>query len=459
MAVTLTGTGGLFTRLGKIGASLNNVNGFRAGTAPASATTWGSGGPAIDCIDVNADEIEAQYASSRQELVDALYTNRDGLKSAMGSWQSYLRTLARSTLIQMVDDDTTLESKSVSNAMAALIEQMEDDSDSVDASATAASSAAGASNNGDGVVAVTVKGGDGVAREYLFAETIAVKCTSDSQTGSATEGSETFTVAGDRIVADPLSHLWPGGSGASTTLTANDASSTSQLVTNGDFEDFTTNTPDGWTVAVGAAGTDIFAAGSGDAYEGSNGLELTGTGGAPLSEIYQSVTLEPNTVYHFNCYVKKSASLAAGVLQIDLHDGSSVIADDASTNNAATIAHGTVTTSFASFSGTFITPRVLPSTTRVRVKITTALTSGESLFVDHLCLVKAKELYTGGPYATCFSGATKFIKDDKFTITVTNGLEGGFQQLFDRLFDMRALGLQLPSDSGGSETINDNLIA
>ena len=459
MTVTLTGTGGLFTRLGKIQGSINNVNGFRGDDAPASATTWGSGGPEISCLDDSADGIDAQYASARQDLADGLYTARSSLKSSMSVWQSYLRDLARRTLVEMVNDDTALDAKTVQNAMTELITQMEDNSDSVDANSVAASSAAGGSNNGDGVVVVSVKGGTGLSREHVFAETLTVRCTSDSQTGGATEGSETFSVTGDGIEGDTLSQDWPRGSGASTSLTAQDASSTSQLVTNGDFEDFTSNAPDDWTIAVGAAATDIFAAGSGDAYEGSNGLEFTGTGAAPLSEIYQSVTLKPNTVYMFNCYVKKSASLAAGVLRIDLHDGSSTIADDQSTDNAATIAHGTVTTSFASFSGTFITPRVLPATTRIRVKITTALTSGESLFVDHLCMVEARELYTGGPYAQAFSGATKFVKDDKFTITVTNDGAGEFQQAFERLFGMRTLGLQLPSDSGGSETIDDALVA
>ena len=74
-------------------------------------------------------------------------------------------------------------------------------------------------------------------------------------------------------------------------------------------------------------------------------------------------------------------------------------------------------------------------------------------------------LYSGGPQAAIFSGKTPFTKGsaqvapDSFTITVTNDRAGEFQEWFERMFDMAAKGLILPSDSGGSETQSDALIA
>lgn len=460
MAVTLTGTGGLFTRLGKILGTIDNVNGFRGSTAPNPSSTWGASGPEISAIQTNIDGIQAEFQSALQYVTDGLYTALSSFRSTQSGLLSTMRQLAQTTLVEQVHADTKLDSKTVANAMVELIRQMENTSDDVDANTVTASVAAAASNTGDGTVVASVKDVKGKTLEYAFNETLNVEATSDAGLGS-TSGQEPFTASGDAAEADTLSYLWPAGSGSSRGLTAIDAGSTSSsLLTNGDFDTFTTNTPGTWTIGVGVAGTDIFAAGSSDDYQGDNALEFTGTGGTPLSELYQAVTtLKPNRVYHFCCWVKKSVSLAAGVLSIALTDGSgTIINDDASTANNTTIAHGSITTSYAAFSGSFRTPKVLPSTVRLRVKITTALTSGESLFVDHLSLAEATQVYTGGPFLSVHSGATAFAKGDRFTVTVSNNWASEFQKGFERLFGMRSLGLVLPSDTGGTETIADTLV-
>src|SRR5688572_18020131 len=105
MSVTLTGTGGLFTRLGKLAASLNNVNGFRAATAPSPSSAWGASGQTIRTVDYQISDIRDQFLSTNTQLIDGLYAQRDSYRATHSSYTSYLRDLAQAVLIQMVHDD------------------------------------------------------------------------------------------------------------------------------------------------------------------------------------------------------------------------------------------------------------------------------------------------------------------------------------------------------------------
>lgn len=462
MAITLSGTGGLFTRVGDIGGAINSIISF-LGSGDLS-----SGG--VLSVGVAADAIRSEYASARTDLIATLYPARDTYRLAHNTYLTSLQTIAQNTVIGMADDDNPLPAKTLANALAELISQMEGNSDSVDASTTSATPAAGSANVGDGVCVASVKRPSGVANEYVYAEDIVVKCTADAVTGGATQYSETFTASGEAAAASKLAYNWPAGSGASKSLTAVNASgdnTTGNKLTNSDFETFTVaDTPDNWSILVGVAGTDINE--STDKYHGTKCLEILGDG-ATLTSIAQTFnsaggtlgTLKPNTVYMWNAWMKRDTSLAAGVLAIELVNGSNaVIADDAGNNNATSITLSSgLTTSYAAKNGVFVTPANLPSVVKLRIRLTTAATSGESFYIDRLALAECAEpLYTGGPYAAVFAGTTAFLKNDVFTVAVANNNAGAFQKLFWRLFDMPALGLQLPSDSGGSETVDDALV-
>lgn len=440
MAVTLTGTGGLFTRLGKYLNIINVVNTHRGTTLVA-----------------DIDELGDNYNDDR-DLYSGVEQAFSGYQSSATGFLARLRSKARETVIEQVNDDNPLTEKTLTAALTELIAQMVDNSATVDKNTVGASVSTGASNNGDGVLVVLCKRGDGRATENQFAEDLVVTCTSDAQV-SGTAGAETFRARGEATVTNALSFDYPGGSGANRTLSAILATTddgNGNLLTNSDFEDFTTaNTPDNWTIAVGSAGSDIKEDNS-DQYSGSKCLEFDGDG-ATLSQIYQAVELEPNTRYSFNCFIKFDSTPAAGDLVIDLHDGSSVIADDESNDNTATVDLTGVGTSFESFSGSFVTPRVLPSTIRLRVRLSTAVSSGSSLFIDHLSLGEMVETYAGGPAIAIHSGASDFVVGDKFTVAATNNGAGSFVDGFEKLFEMRSKGLLLPSDSSG--TISDGLIA
>ena len=199
-------------------------------------------------------------------------------------------------------------------------------------------------------------------------------------------------------------------------------------------------------------------AGSANVHSGARSLEFN-SDGAELSQLRQKVTLVRETVYAFNLYAKVDSVPAAGVITVDLFDGSAVINDQQGTANSFTIDCTALTTSFVAKNGFFRTPTVLPPIVYLRIHISTAVSNTTSVFIDHCCLQKATELYAGGPFAAIFQGNTNFAAEDTITIAATNDRAGAFQEWFERAFEMRANGLLLPSDTGGTETVADSLIA
>src|SRR5690606_30018032 len=315
---------------------------------------------------------------------------------------------------------------------------------------------AGGSNNGDGVCRASVVGPDGVQMDYVFAESIRVTCTADSQQGS-TEGQETFAAVGDGAVSDPLAYNWPGGSGARATLTAVDSSvdAGANLLTNGDLEDWTGNVPDNWSSTLGTTpGTDLVKNTS-VLYAGSASLEFTENSGSTpgITQTFGLAAgtvgrLQPGTVYALNFWACRSAGLSGdGVIQVDLLDDTgTVIADDAGTDNTITVTAASLGESFSPCGGFFRTPSVMPDSYKIRVWMSEAMDdAGASVYLTRFALTPATQLYAGGPYAAVFSGKDKFIVGDRFTLAVSNDYGSDWQLMAERLFGMRELGLQLPS--------------
>jgi hypothetical protein len=250
--------------------------------------------------------------------------------------------------------------------------------------------------------------------------------------------------------------------------------SAGNLLQNSSFEVFSTaNVPDNWVLAIGAAGTDVFNGGSGNAYAGSGSLQFTGTGAALLDAVTQqfgttptatvgaggtAATLLPDTQYAFSGWIKVSATPTAGVLEFALIDGAgATINDDAGTANAVTQSLTAVTSTWQPVSGVFRTPAVLPSTAKFRVRLSTAIDSGVSVFVDRLALAAMNQVYAGGLYLAAFSGANKLITGDTWLLAMTNTF-GAVQKRAEMVFGMRALGLQFPNTTS-SPTVADSVIA
>ena len=445
MAVNFTT---LFDRIGKAGWLFGLVNEIRGAA--------GYGAIATDLPTEWEDFVE-QYDGANDTIrgtVAGMHTVLTNARGGLQRLQTDLATACTSTIVEMMHADTPLSSKTISVAMALLISQMVTGTKTVDANTVGLSSALGGSNNGTGVIVTSTKTALGKTAEYMIGEVIR-----GTVITATTAGSEKWTLLGE-TTAERLGWEWPKGSGSTQTYTAIDASANSNLLTNGDLEAFTANAPDNWSIVVGVAGTDITQTSSaGTFYAGAKALKLVGDG-STLSQIRQAVTgLKSKTPYAVNFWAKNAANPAAGVLTIDLYDGSAVINDEAGTANSFTVDLTTLGTTFVAKNGVFRLPEPVPATVYLRVRVSTAIENTKITYIDHLALGKMGLQYAGGPYIAFFSGATAWSLDDTVTVTPTNDYGGLVQTLFWRLFDMPSLGLMLPSDAAGAENIADSVIA
>jgi hypothetical protein len=327
---------------------------------------------------------------------------------------------------------------------------------------------------GNAIVNLSVKNPQGLNLQLLFPETLTITCTRDSQ-GGATAGNESVLIAGEAAVdpAGPLGFLYPAGSGASAALNLADGSksaSTGNLLQNSDFFTSTTsNVPDNFTLVIGAAGTDTFTD-TGNAYTtGGGSVKFTGTGAALLDSITQAFNtppatgvgaggaaykLLPDTQYCVNLWVKTNAVPAAGILELALIDGSAnVLNDDNGVANSKTfdLTSGglNIGTTFTNISATFRTPANLTTQTtpfKLRYRLSTAITSGNSVWAGRMSMVAMTPLYNGGPFCSVHSGSKNLIAGqlpDTWQMTVANNYATsgtGLMHLWlDRLYGFRNL--------------------
>lgn len=166
----------------------------------------------------------------------------------------------------------------------------------------------------------------------------------------------------------------------------------------------------------------------------------------------------PYTQYAVSLWVAQSGKPAAGALQVAFTDGNNNVLNDAVGNaNSFTIPVASLSGAVAPFGGIFRTGRIPPSVVRLRLLISTPISSGGSILVQRLACAVPTQLYAGGPFVAVFSGLSPLAKGDSFELTISNAYNGKMQGLFARMFPMRAYGLVLPSSA--SATIPDSLIA
>lgn len=208
------------------------------------------------------------------------------------------------------------------------------------------------------------------------------------------------------------------------------------------------------------------SAGTAQVYGDGKALQFA-SDGSQLTTINMPLTnLQSETAYAFSMWAICDVVPAAGVVTIDLVDGigGSVITDKQSVNNSFTFNASSLTTSWqhvrslVSGETVFRTPTVVPALVYLRIRISTAITNSRSMFIDHVALEKMDELYPGGPLVKPFSGSTALKNGDSWSIAVTNDRAGEIQEYYNRNFGMAALGLLLPSNASGSETIPDTVI-
>jgi hypothetical protein len=461
MAVTLTGSNGLFTRLGKL---------FQIAVQIKSAQ---------GTIATEIQDALNEFDVGDNDHSLSLTGIKEATQMSMASVYSNIRTVAQKTLIEMVHDDDPLPSRTLNAAMDRLIKQMEDASASINASAYTASVAADSGNAGNGEIIATTNA-NLLTTANTRAESVVFKCTKDSQV-TGTVGREIFSIQGEMARTDIRDYLWPGGSGASTSVIVTDPSvdSTDQLgknlLTNSDFNDFTTNTPDNWTIATGSAGTQVFKNTTKGyifaAEEGEAEASLLFTGASAVTtKITQTLDtsgqttgiLRPDTVYVMSYKMYIPSTVAAGVFKVRILDaGSGVVGISAMKAEIGSVTMAGVSAgSWTTRSAFFKTPEALPTNTpyKFTLEFSTAPTNGADIYIDEVCLFRAHQI-GNGPYFGLLRGSANFVKDDEFVMTVAKSGTGTMQEYFDKFFRMYGSQKQLPENSAGGETVADSLIA
>lgn len=407
-------------------------------------------------------------------LADGVWGSIESWRSANSSIFQSFRKLAEDWFVYQVDADASLPSKDLTSALTELIRQMTANSTSVlAATVSAGAQTAVGTPTGDPVIVVSVKNNKGQTQQTPFAETLRFEVMTESQSG-ATARNESIRCQGKAAVSDVFSHLWPGGSACNVNLNIADSvgnNSLGNVLCNSDWRTFTTtNYPDDWAIATGTVTTNVLAAGAG--FLGDNAIKFLGDVGGTLTGIWQKfntarstsagaggtpATLLPNTQFSCCLWTKVSAVPSAGVLQVALVDGSGTVLVDAAGNNCSfTISLPGETTSYASHTGSFCTPPVMPTSAYLRLKLTTAIDSAKSVFIDSLAMTPTTELYAGGPSVAVFAGDVAVVKGDKWTSAIS-ATHSVFAQWMERVFQLNAKRLVLPYHA--SPTIADSVVA
>lgn len=461
--------GNLFNRWGRLGKTIDELMSYQQAQL-TNFTDETSG--VVGQYNAESD-IQAIMGNSYISLLDG------GAASVGGTMQS----MATATANRVVFRDNpqlgqTLTQANIVASLNEIIRQMYVEGATVLAmtvTATPTLFTATVGNVGNGCVVMSVKRAlDGRTLENAYAETITFTCTSDSYSGTATAGNEGFAITGEGSLSNFFAFDWPLGSNCSRNVNAanGNASNTSgNLLTNSGFTDWTSNVPDQWTLDVGVAGTDISEE-TGIVFGSTSALKITGNGSTQvqLSQEFDSDsgtadTLDDLTQYAVNLWLRRDGiAPAAGVMTVELVSTEDVVMQDENgVDNSFTIDLTTLTTEYANYGQAFRTPQVMPNAYVIRIRLSTPLTTGRSIYVANTCLTQMSQLYTSGPFVAVFAGADPFAAGDRTTATVTNSRGSGgslstFQTLLARLMPQYVYGNELLFPSSSTPSISDTLI-
>lgn len=414
------------------------------------------------------DDVLAEYSDADKDLVANLLENLPIQQASLAELLGEVRMSAERTLVEMVSDGVGTPTTTIYDALIALIRDMEKQSESVAYSTVSATPSYSGSIVGTGKVVASVADGRGYRFVNIRAETMRGYVIADAANG-ASSGREVWEFRGERAVPND-DYSFPAGSGivkrvpTSTASDSNGRSPGKNILSNSNFEVFSTDTPVFWSLDVGT--TTTHTNDTTTALRGTKALELIGDGSTltTLRQTFRSASgslssLKPLTRYAMSVWVRDDGTTpGAGVLRIRLVDGSNSLLTALATMSVDLTSVGsTYAHSYALFS----TPANIPSTCKMEVALSTALTTGRSVYIDELQLVEMTPLSPSGPQVAIFAGGTDFKTDDYVDIAVANNrtstANGAVSLAFDKWFGMWGLGLQLPNS--GSPTIADSVIA
>lgn len=427
-------------------------------------------------------DVVGHYTAADMHMVRTLIDNIESRVLEAGRIAADIKTAADSTLIEMMDADLEssfgagLEEKTVREAIKQLAAQMDTASSTLDRTTiTLGSVAAASGNTGSGTLLVydlcpIIDNPDNDEVMTAQTELITATCIADQNDSLVSENQEQFGINAGKAVPN-LHEEWPKGTGdyisvqAASARVDGGATQTQNVLTNSDFEAFTTaNTPDNWTITTGSAGSNVFSEAS-TVFTQDKSLKITCSGATvALKQVLNNSTgtlgvLKPDTPYSLSVAVRLAANASAGNLKFSVKNSSGTILNNLVSGRqmAVDIAESAIShTAWTTLTATMFTPISVPKGSYVEISCTTAF--DQDLFIDDLVIAEMPRLGPGNVAVQVVPGATPFAINDTFTCQVTNNNEGAMVREMDRFFDLKGLGIQLPTHPSGSETISDALI-
>lgn len=312
---------GLFRHLGKL---IKHYDLFQ---------TDGSG------LTTDLQEILDAFQLGNQDLVtEGLPTVYEGFEAEYVARRGSLTEYAIQRLQDRASvlDQIGAVSTDINEILSKLIDRMVLDTKTVNASAVTigvVTAAAGNTGNGrvltskvlDGAQSPGSLSGVGYAAHAAYrnrnselaapSETIQLTCIQDSYRDGVTEGSEGFLWEGG--VAIEQHGIDTEGSGLVGQVAG---AHSATVITNADFETFSSNVPTSWTLDAGTAGTHVFEeTAAANLYHGAKSLRFAGGGAQASIQISQAVLASQIVAGQRYCVpvrIKADATIAAGTLTI-----------------------------------------------------------------------------------------------------------------------------------------------
>ena len=391
-----------------------------------------------------------------------------GLASTIGGGiYGAVNTSIQSFVVDYVRRETGVYDGTVPTALREVFSQLTAASDtyrSVGTSSISFSATAGNQGNGTVLVRGYRPASSTVFLQEMFTESIGLRCIEGGTVGNFGQGS--FQLTG--VASLPSNNTeWPSGSDTSLQVQATSAAVTASvgtpgvsLLANGDFESWTSNTPRGWTIVTGTAGTQVLR-GTVPA-RGSYSLQFTGDG-STLTRIRQQIAsasgaptqVEAERDYALILYARVGAA-TTGTVVVALRDAAGTTVGSAVTLNLASL-----TTSYAISSATFsIAKSALPTTLYLDIYSTTAIANTGILYIDEVVLAPMTQMYPGsvGPSILIYPGTSDWAVGDSGTISVTSdgSANGLFMKGFQRWLQPERYGIFLPVSA--TPSISDTLV-
>lgn len=409
-------------------------------------------------LDTDFAEIEADLdANAMQDVLSGTFETISGFKGNLLGWIGAMQIKTTQLLVhrETVLEELNIQSADVRTVLVEMYRDMTANTQHVKRSTVTVGAVTELKTNANAGTLLVNKVLDGVTQphgsfpavwEYNGAdselagtsETIWAQCIRDSESDGATEGGETFQVNGQVAPSSPFS--WQAfGSGAGPSLTVLQGAS---IMSNLEMENFTANIPSGWTLDAGTAGTQVLNETS-TIKRGSSALRFTGNASVASIQVSQNApsSFKPRKRYYVGFWLRGTAGASAGTFTIQFEGtGYTAASSEKITLNAAAVA---ALTSYA-WHGFYINwPTDVPSDMELVIKWT-GTPSAHSVYIDGGGV--APVVYHNGVNFVVYAGSEKFLRTDRFSLTVSNDDLGVFQTFFRKSY-----GVQLPSNAAPSQ--------